>query len=154
MRTSLRRSPQERREAGFSLIEAIIGTLVLLICAAIVLHLVRLGFAMYRLKSATTEIAQELERARDMAVEKDQRFSVIFVVDNGMFGMDRNSNGKLDSSEQLELPAGVVLAEDACITFSRVGKLAPESKQPRIVVSNERDSKRVSVSALGAVEID
>src|SRR3989442_15786455 len=103
----VKRQTPQRREAGLTLIEAIIGALVTLIFASVVVHFARLGYAMYKLNSATTEIAQELEQARQMAVDKNQRVQVLFDMKSGHFGLDRNSNGRLDNAEGIELPSGV-----------------------------------------------
>jgi hypothetical protein len=80
--------------------------------------------------------------------------SVIFDAKEKKFGLDRNSNGRLDSVEAEELPAGVDIAEDAIVIFARSGNLAPGSKQPDIIISNTTKSRRVSVSKSGTVEVD
>ena len=134
--------------------EAIVSVLVALIIGSILLHLGRLGIAMYRLNSATSGIAEQLQLARDQAVGRRASVSVFFDAKEKKFGLDRNGNGHLDNAEAEELPSGVDLSEDAVITFARSGNLAPGSKQPNIVISNTRNSRRVSVSKSGTVEID
>lgn len=143
-----------RTEAGLGLMEAIVGLLVVLIVGSVLLHLGRMGFAMYRLNAATGGIAEELELARGQALEQRISISVIFNAKERMFGVDRNGNGRLDSVEAEELPAGVDISEDAVVIFARSGNLAPGSKQPNIVVSNTTKSRRVSVSKSGTIEID
>lgn len=142
------------REAGLGLMEAIVGLLVVLIVGSVLLHLGKMGFAMYRLNAATGGIAEELEIARAQAVERRASVSVIFDAKDERFGLDRNGNGRLDSVEAEELPAGVEISEDAVVIFARSGNLAPGSKQPNIVISNTTKSRRVSVSKSGTVEID
>ena len=142
------------REAGLGLMEAIVGLLVILIVGSILLHLGRMGFAMYRLNAATGGIAEELELAREQAIDRRATVSVIFDAKDKRFGLDRNGNGRLDSVEAEELPAGVEIAEDATVIFARSGNLAPGSKQPNIIISNTTKSRRVSVSKSGTVEID
>lgn len=144
----------QRREAGLGLMEAIVGLLVVLIVGSVLLHLGKMGFAMYRLNAATGGIAEELEIARAQAVERRASVSVIFDAKDERFGLDRNGNGRLDSVEAEELPAGVEISEDAVVIFARSGNLAPGSKQPNIVISNTTKSRRVSVSKSGTVEID
>lgn len=134
--------------------EAIVSVLVALIIGSVLLHLGRLGLAMYRLNSATSGIAEQLELARNQAVGRRASISVIFEATEKKFGLDRNGNGRLDNAEAEELPSGVDISEDAVVTFARSGNLAPGSKQPNIVISNTRHSRRVSVSKSGTIEID
>lgn len=145
---------RRRQEAGLGLMEAIVGILVILIVGSVVLHLGKMGFAMYRLNAATGGIAEELEIAREQAIERRASISVIFDARDKRFGLDRNGNGRLDSVEAEELPAGVEISEDAVVIFARSGNLAPGSKQPNIIISNTTKSRRVSVSKSGTVEID
>ena len=142
------------REAGLGLMETIVGLLVVLIVGSALLHLGRMGFAMYRLNAATGGITEELELARGQAMETRTSVSVIFDAKAKKFGLDRNSNGRLDSVEAEELPAGVDIAEDAIVIFARSGNLAPGSKQPDIIISNTTKSRRVSVSKSGTVAVD
>lgn len=134
--------------------EAIVGLLVALIVGSVLLHLGRTGFAMYKLNAATAGIAEELDLAREQAVARRESVSVIFKANEAVFGVDHNGNGRLDSGETEELPAGVEISEDAVVTFARSGNLAAGSKQPNIVISNTAKSRRVSVSKSGAIEID
>ena len=134
--------------------EAIVGLLVVLIVSSVLLHLGRMGFAMYRLNAATGGIAEELAMAREQAIERRVSVSVIFDAKDKRFGVDRNGNSRLDNVEAEELPAGVDIAEDAVVIFARSGNLAPGSKQPNIIISNTTKSRRVSVSKSGTIEID
>ena len=143
-----------QREAGLGLMEAIVGLLVILIVGSVVLHLGRMGFAMYRLNAATSGIAEELSVAREQAIERRVSVSVIFEVKDKRFGVDRNGNSRLDNVEAEELPPGVDISEDAVVIFARSGNLAPGSKQPNIIISNTTKSRRVSVSKSGTIEID
>lgn len=142
------------QEAGLGLMETIVGLLVVLIVGSVLLHLGRMGFAMYRLNAATGGITEELALARGQAMESRTSVSVIFDAKAKKFGLDRNSNGRLDSVEAEDLPAGVDIAEDAIVIFARSGNLAPGSKQPDIIISNTTKSRRVSVSKSGTVEVD
>jgi len=141
-------------ESGLGLMEALVRLLVVLIVGSVILHLGRMGFAMYRLNSATGGIAEELELAREEAIEHRATVSVIFNAKEKRFGVDRNGNGRLDTVETEELPDGVDISEDAVVIFARSGNLAPGSKQPNIIISNTSKSRRVSVSKAGVVEID
>jgi hypothetical protein len=134
--------------------EAIVSLLVILIVGSVVLHLGKMGFAMYRLNAATGGIAQELELAREQAIERRVSISVFFEAKEKRFGLDRNGNGRLDNVEAEELPSGVDISEDAVVIFARSGNLFPGSKQPDIIISNTTKSRRVSVSKSGVVEID
>ena len=148
------RSSMQSREAGLGLMEAIVGVLLGLIIASLLLHLGRMGLSIYRVNSTTGGIAQELELARTQALSNRTNVSVIFQAKEKRFGLDRNGNGRLDTFEAEDLPSGVDISEDATITFSRSGYLAPGSKQPNIVISSTRQSRRVSVSKAGAIETD
>lgn len=134
--------------------EAIVGFLVTLIICAVVVHLCRVGYARYRLSTATKGIAEQLEQAREQAKSRRENVSVIFNARANTFGLDRNGNGKLDSFEIEELPDSIKLSEDTVVTFSRRGSLAPKSKEPRILISNVRDTRAVSVSSMGTIDID
>lgn len=149
-----RSSTQWREEAGLGLMEAIVGILLGLIVASLVLHVGRMGVAMYRVNSTTGGIAQELELARTQALSTRTNVSVIFQAKEKRFGLDRNGNGRLDNFEAEELPSGVEISEDTTVTFSKSGYLASGSKQPNIVISSTRSSRRVSVSKSGAIETD
>lgn len=141
-------------ERGLGLMEVIIGVLLGLILASVMLHLVKLGFAMYKLNGATREVAIELEKARATAMAKNEMTGVIFDARQKKFGLDKNRNGRLESGESSELPEGVTIAEDGLILFTSSGSLSKTSKEPKILISNARDTKSVSVSSHGAIQID
>jgi len=141
-------------DAGIGLMEVIVGVLITLIVGSFLLRILSIGYEKYRLNMAITSIARELEAAREQAKERRQNVCVIFDSKEGHFGLDRNGNGKLDYNEFEELPEEAKLSEDAVVTFSRSGKLASGSKQPRIVISNTRSSRNVSVSSMGSIDID
>jgi Tfp pilus assembly protein FimT len=143
-----------RNDAGLGLMEAIVGVLVALIVGSVLLHLGRMGVAVYRINGATDGIAQQLEMAREQAISRRINVNVIFKAKDRTFGVDRNGNGRLDAFEAEDLPIGVDISEDDVVTFSRSGRLAPGSKRPNIVISNTAKTRRVSVSNSGAIEID
>jgi hypothetical protein len=118
------------------------------------LHFVRLGYAMYQLNSTTNYIAQELEKAKEMARVRSQDTGVIFEMKARRYGIDRNGNGKLESAEAEDLPDGVYISSNALVTFTRTGRLTSGSKEPQILISNSRNTRMVSVSSLGSVAID
>jgi hypothetical protein len=134
--------------------EVIVGSLLTLIIGSILLHFVRLGYAMYQLNSTTNYIAQELEKAKEMARVRSQDTGVIFEMKERRYGIDRNNNGKLESAEAEDLPDGVYISSNAFVTFSRSGRLTDGSKEPQILISNSRNTRMVSVSSLGSVVID
>jgi Tfp pilus assembly protein FimT len=134
--------------------EVIVGILLTAIIGFIALHLVNLGLAMYKLSSGAKEVAAKLETAKQTAVSQNKEVSVIFDSKENKFGIDRNGNGRLETAESEEMPEGVSLSQDGQIIFARNGKPTKDSKEPSIVIRNTRDSKRVSVSSLGNVEIE
>jgi hypothetical protein len=141
-------------EFGVGLMEIIVGVLIAAIIGFIALHLVNLGLAMYKLSSGANSIAQKLENAKQTAINQNQEISVIFEAKDNIYGIDRNNNGRLESVEIEELPEGITISQDGLVAFSRSGKLTKNSKEPSIVIRNSRDSKRVSVSSAGVVDIE
>ena len=154
MTAQSRQSKRWHDEAGLGLMEAFVAILLGLILASVILHLGRMGVALYKLNATTGGIAQELELARGQAMNTRASVSVFFQAKEKRFGVDRNGNGRLDSFEAEDLPSGVEISEDAVVTFSKAGYLASGSKEPKIVVSNTRNSRRVSVSKSGLIEVD
>jgi hypothetical protein len=141
-------------EFGIGLMEIVVGVLLAAIIGFIALHLVNLGLAMYKLSSGANSIAQKLENAKQTAVNQNQEITVIFEAKDNRYGIDRNNNGRLESVETEELPDGVTISQDGLVVFSRTGKLTKNSKEPNVVIRNSRDSKRVSVSSAGIIEIE
>jgi len=154
MKASATEIRNRKGERGLGLMEVIIGVLLGLILASVLLHLVKMGFSMYRLNAATREVATELEKARATAMARSDMVGVIFDAQQKKFGMDRNGNGKLESGEAEELPEGVTIAEDGCVKFTSSGQLSKTSKEPKIIISNARNTRSVSVSSHGAIQID
>jgi hypothetical protein len=150
----LQPTPLRLNEKGLGLMEVIVGILLTAIIGFIALHLVNLGLAMYKLSSGAKEVAEKLENAKQLAVNQNKEVSVIFDSKENKFGIDRNSNGRLETVEAEEMPEGISLSQDGQITFARSGKPTKDSKEPAIVIRNTRDSKRVSVSSLGNIDIE
>src|SRR5262249_211304 len=146
--------PQRATEAGLGLMEAVVGTLLGLILAATVVYFARRAYNLYELNSITQNVADELSMAEEQAKARGVRISVIFDSTRSKFGIDRNGNGKLDNIEADDMPEGVSLSDDAVVTFTKDGELASGSKQPRIIISNSRNARSVTVSSLGAIEIN
>ena len=145
--------PHKATEAGLGLMEAIVGTLLGLILAAMVVYIGRRAYNLYELNSIARTVADELVLAKEQAKARGVRMSVIFDSTRAKFGLDRNGNGKLDNIEADDLPEGVSLSEDAVVTFTKSGELAASSTQPHITLANSRNARRVTVSSLGAIEI-
>ena len=141
-------------EVGRGLMEVIVGALVVLIVGSIFLHVIRLGWNIYRLNSATSVVAEMLNKARETAMKEDRKTSVIFDPDTNQFGIDRNANGKLDRGEAEEMPDGISILDASAVCFMPSGTLPAKAKPPRVVVSNNRDSRSVNVSSLGSIEIE
>jgi hypothetical protein len=141
-------------DLGLGLMEAIVGILAGLILISVLIHVARLGYTMYKLRLATTSVADELSKAREMAKRENRKVCLIFDAEENKFGIDRNGNGRLDLSEAEELPDGVTISETISITFTPSGTLPPKSKEPQITISNERGSNKISVSSMGSISID
>lgn len=134
--------------------EVIVGSLCAVIVAFVLLQVVRIGYAKATLRWATEGIVAELANAKSQARARGQNVSVIFDARHNRYGIDRNGNGSLDPNEADDLPEEMSLAEDAAITFTKNGVLAPKSKEPQINVSNARDSHKVTVSSAGIIDVD
>lgn len=154
MKRYLRVNSHRDSEAGVGFMEAITYILVAVILGSVILHLARLGFSMYRLNASTKGVAEKLELARELARSRNQQARVIFDAEESKYGIDRNGNKRLDSAEIEELPEGVTLSEDAVVIFTGSGALDKSSQEPQIIISNSRDSRSVSISSMGSVEID
>lgn len=141
-------------EAGWGMMEIIVGILLAAIVGFISLHLINLGLAMYKLNAGAKGVAEKLETAKEMAVNQNKEVTVLFDSKENKFGIDRNGNGRLENAEAEDMPDGVTLSQDGQVVFSRAGRLMKDSKEPSIVIRNIRDSRRVSVSSMGAIEID
>ena len=141
-------------EVGRGLMEVIVGALIVLIVGSVFLHVIRLGWNMYRLNSATSVVAEMLNKARESAMKDDKKMSVIFDADQNKFGIDLNGNGRLDRAEAEDLPDGITISDASTICFMPTGSLPAKTKPPRIVVSNTRDSRSVNVSSAGSIDIE
>ncbi|HKV37590.1 MAG TPA: GspH/FimT family protein [Blastocatellia bacterium] len=141
-------------DAGRGMMEVIVGILVVAIVGSIFLHVIKLGVAMYTLNSTAGDVADELNKARVMAVKENRKVNVIFSVDNNTYGIDLNGNGVLDGGEAEDLPSGVTLSENTVVTFLPSGDLPPTAKEPAISLSNTRSSHNVRVSSMGSVTVE
>lgn len=147
-------NPPKGSEHGWGLMEIIVGILLTAIVGFIALHLINLGVAMFKLSSGAKDVAQKLESARQLAINQNKDIGVIFDAKENRFGIDRNGNTRLETAEVEELPEGISISQDGFVVFNRTGKLTKDSKEPTIVIRNTRDSKRVSVSSMGSIEIE
>lgn len=134
--------------------EVIVGGLCALIVTFVLIQVVRIGYSKIKLRWATESLVLELANAKDLAKARGQNVAVIFESKRNRYGIDRNGNGGLDNNEAEDLPEEMRLAEDAAVTFTRTGMLAPKSKEPEIIVSNARDSHNIKVNHAGIIDID
>jgi len=146
--------PNHRADAGVGFMEVIVGLLIATTVTFVVIRLVQIGYEKVILHTATTGIARELETAREIAKARGQNITVLFNAKAGIYGIDRNGDGKLDINEFEELPDAIKIAEDAAVTFCKTGKLAPKSKEPHIAIRSNRNSHNVTVSNAGLIEIE
>ena len=149
-----RASVHRGKEAGIGLMEVIVGSLCTLIVAFVLIQVVRIGYAKIKLRWATESLVRELSTAKDLAKARGQNVCIIFDAKSKRYGIDRNGNGGLDNNEADDLPEEMSLAEDAAVTFTKFGTLAPKSKEPEIIVSNARDSHNIKVNSAGVIDID
>jgi hypothetical protein len=149
-----KRAVEARGEAGIGLMEVIVYSLLALIVGSICLHLARSGYAIYKLNGASSSIANELSKARQMAIQRSQTVNVIFDGESNTFGIDRNGNSRLDYAEAEEMPNEVYLKEGSIISFLPSGSPPAKSGRPNITISNNRGSRHISISSVGSVEIE
>jgi Tfp pilus assembly protein FimT len=139
---------------GRGMMEVIVGILVVMIVGSLFIHIVRLGYQVYQLNSASGTVADELTKARQMAIKQNRKVSVLFDQASNQYGIDLNGNGILDGAEGEEMPEGVAISDSTVIVFLPSGGLPPKSKDPHIVITNSRNSRSISVSAMGAVSVE
>jgi len=140
--------------AGRGMMEVVVGLLVAVILGSIFVHVVKLGISMYSLNSTTGEVAEQLNRARALAMKENRKVSVFFDVEKNQYGIDLNGNGKLDSSESEELPEGIALTESCSVVFLPSGNLPAKAKLPNIAISTTHNQKNISVSSFGSVSVE
>lgn len=140
--------------AGRGLMEVVVGILVILIVGSVFMHVVKLGIKMYTLNSTSGAVADELNRARQIAIKENRKITVIFDVQQNVYGIDLNGNGFLDGGEAEEMPDGLALSDSTSVTFMPSGSLPPKTQDPHIGISNSRNSRSVSVSSMGAVSVE
>src|SRR5215470_5249965 len=152
----LRRSAYETYDSsrGRGMMEVIVGILVVMIVGSLFVHVVRLGYQVYQLNGATGTVADQLNRARQVAIKENRKVSFIFDEEKNQYGVDLNGNGKLDGAEGEDMPDGIAISDSAVIVFLPSGNLPPKTKEPRIVLTNSRNSRSISVSAMGAVSVE
>ena len=152
----LRRSTSETYDSsrGRGMMEVIVGILVVMIVGSLFVHVVRLGYQVYQLNGASGTVADQLNKAREIAIKQNRKVSVVFDVEKNQYGIDLNGNGKLDGAEGEDMPEGIAISDSAVIVFLPSGSLPPKTKEPRIVLTNNRNSRSISVSAMGAVSVE
>lgn len=141
-------------QSGVGLMEVIVGVLMVLILGSVFVHFARLGYAMYRLNSASTEIADQLNKARQLAIQRNQQVNVIFDHEQNRFGIDRNGNSKLERAEAEEIPEDINLKEGCTVSFMPSGGLPSKSNAPKVTIRNSRGSRNITVSSAGSIEIE
>jgi len=139
---------------GRGMMEVIVGLLVVMIVGSIFVHIVRLGYQVYQLNSASSGVADELNKARGIAIQQNRKVSVVFDEQKNQYGIDLNGNGQLDGGEAEDMPEGITISDSAIITFLPSGSLPPKTKDPHINITNTRNSRSISVSAMGAVSVE
>jgi len=136
------------------MMEVIVGLLVVMIVGSLFVHVVRLGYQVYQLNSASGTVADQLKRAREIAIRQNRKINVVFDEEKNQYGIDLNGNGKLDGAEGEDMPEGIAISDSAVIVFLPSGSLPPKTKEPHIVLTNSRNSRSISVSAMGAVSVE
>src|SRR5262245_15703726 len=106
-----RKNPQRRRASetydgsrGRGMMEVIVGLLVVMIVGSLFVHVVRLGYQVYQLNSASGTVADQLKRAREIAIRQNRKINVVFDEEKNQYGIDLNGNGKLDGAEGEDMP--------------------------------------------------
>src|SRR5215510_3443408 len=139
---------------GRGMMEVIVGILVVMIVGSLFVHVVRIGYQVYQLNGASGTVADQLNKAREIAIKQNRKVSVVFDVEKNQYGIDLNGNGKLDGAEGEDMPEGIAISDSAVIVFLPSGNLPPKTKDPHIVITNSRTSRSITVSAMGAVSVE
>ena len=139
---------------GRGMMEVIVGLLVVMIVGSLFVHIVRLGYQVYELNTAGSTVADELNKARQIAIKQNRKVSVVFDEEKNQYGIDLNGNGKLDGAEGEDMPEGIAISDNAVIVFLPSGNLPPKTKDHHIVITNSRTSRSITVSAMGAVSVE
>lgn len=96
-------------DSGFTLLEAIVVVVIMLVVLAMALPSLMRAVKHYQSETDARNIADMLSQARTEAVRQNKRISTIFVAATGKngdeYGIDLNGNGALDSTEPTSMMA-------------------------------------------------
>jgi Tfp pilus assembly protein FimT len=148
---------QRDREAGFGVIETVIVVAVAAIVITMTLMFFGNASARYQLSQKAQNIAWQIERARSIAIKKNQTITLGFNTRSKTFGLTCSDCAEAKTElASLQLPDDVSLSAYPAITIKGNGTMTSTSQT--ITFSDEK-GRRVTVNlsnsghvAVGSVE--
>lgn len=144
---------------GVTLVEIVIGTAIMALLAEFAAVNFIGQLPTRRLNGAIQQVVWDLRAARMRAINQNQNVIVTFISDHEYaIGPDLNNNGVLDGAESETID---IRSQYASITFTDPLP-APFTFNPRglsnispvVTLTNHRDTRRVTVTLVGHVEVD
>jgi Tfp pilus assembly protein FimT len=134
--------------AGLTAVELIIVLAIMAIGLAVAMPDIASFSSGYKLKSATREVAMDLQFTRLLAVKENKTFQVIF--GSNSYQVIRVSDGSVAKSRSFGPEYPDISLTNAAITFDPRGL----SNGSTVTVVNTRGPKNVSVAPTGRVVIE
>ena len=122
-----------RREAGFSLVEAVIVVAIALVLLAVATPNLIRSWKTYRLSTQASLIANQIDVTRFTAVRRDRIITLSYVVVNGnsILYVDANNNNALDATDpQVQLPRDIQITGGG---FPGTGTMGPAYAAPTVM---------------------
>ncbi|MEK6285175.1 MAG: GspH/FimT family protein [Acidobacteriota bacterium] len=156
-----------RSDAGVSLVEVVMVTLVVAIVTAFTLPAVSGAIRAYNLRSAADHLAERLSAVRALAMAKNRNVTFSFNNNTGRYGFDFNGDGAPDTSDPDDplqggyywgtLPDGVTTTfpggNPIAITFNSRGELPIGAVAQNLVLQSSGRSATVSVNLRGRISV-
>ena len=113
------------RDAGFTLIEVIIVTVVLGILFSVIIANVRGEVISNQIRTATSEVALNLERARSAAIRTSKDASLTLSTGGASYDLRTNGVAATDPLVTYAVPGGVILKINASTAAATIKYNAP-----------------------------
>lgn len=154
-------------DAGVSIFEVMMVTLVIAIVTAFTLPAVAGAIRAYNLRSAADHIAERMSAVRALAMAKNRNVTFAFNNNTGRYGFDFDGDGIPDTSDPDDplqggfywgtLPDGVVATfpggNPITITFNSRGELPIGAVAQSVVLQSSGKSATVSVNLRGRISV-
>lgn len=154
-------------DAGVSLVEVVMVTLVVVIVTAFTLPAVSGAIRAYNLRSAADHLAERISAVRALAMAKNRSVTFSFNNNTSRYGFDFNGDGAPDTSDPDDplqggyywgtLPDGVTTTfpggNPIAITFNSRGELPIGAVAQNLVLQSSGRSATVSVNLRGRISV-